>query len=377
MGNHVFAAMGLILRGFDLAGRTYYKFNVGADAAFEFLYVVDPLDWEVIPYAATRLQGQGIVMEVVEAPMPLMRHTLRQELHTMTEDDIAKCVEIAVGAEHVPPEDNNMRSSDMFIALAKHFCGGDSGDAQVIAEADLYEKAYTAKDDTDEQLLADPLLEAAYDDMDDEGKGEFREIGDAKRKKKYRAKVGAWKRAYEEDQGTRPRKRRRLALRPKAKAKAKAVAAPAPAAPPAAAAAVAPPAPPDAGPPGAAAAPPIPAAAPGPAAAPAAGAAAAPPAVPEHAHARAVPNYGVTSSWDDVHCNSCLMLAGQKKYSESPGLRDAASYIMRCFDYAENRWGSRLPLYRVRTASAMPGDPHAHIETWVQQNRTCCARQPP
>ncbi len=82
-------------------------------------------------------------------------------------------------------------------------------------------KAYGACDDTEDQMLADPLCEAVYDDMDDEDKGEFKEIGEPKRNKKARARLGASKRICDEEAGPEPKRRRRM-MRPKSKAKAKA-----------------------------------------------------------------------------------------------------------------------------------------------------------
>ena len=134
MGNFLFAALGLRLHPFEVEGALHFTFTF--DAKPEFLYVVDPMDWEAIPYTATRLQGHGIVMRQSAAQMPLMRHSLRQELHSITEDDITECLK-RLDIELTPP---NNKTSDMFLALAKHFCGAEY--AQV--EADMYEKSYAA-----------------------------------------------------------------------------------------------------------------------------------------------------------------------------------------------------------------------------------------
>ena len=61
------------------------------------------------------------------------------------------------------------------------------------------------------------VLETIIDNMDDEDKGEFREIGEAKRKKKYQARLGSWKRACDSEQRAKAKPR----MRPKAKAKCK------------------------------------------------------------------------------------------------------------------------------------------------------------
>ena len=91
MGKFLFAALGLRLHPFEVEGALHFTFHF-VNAEFEFLYVVDPMDWEAIPYTATRLQGHGIVMAQSAAQMPLMRRSLRQELHSITEDDITECL---------------------------------------------------------------------------------------------------------------------------------------------------------------------------------------------------------------------------------------------------------------------------------------------
>ena len=228
MGSHEFAAIGVKLHRFEVDNVPHFEFHSSCKQC-EFLYVTDPLDWEVIPFVAMRLPRHGIVLQKCANAVPLMQHALRQELHELTEDDIANCIKL-LELDAVPPN-----IEDKFLSLAKHFCGSADGDSDAVkAEVALYHEAYTSVDNTDEQLLSDPLLEAVYDDMDDEDKGEFREIGDAKRQKRYRARVGNWQRSCDEEV-----KRKRFGrLQPKArgKAKSKAVAkapakAPAPAPP--------------------------------------------------------------------------------------------------------------------------------------------------
>ena len=176
MGSSLFAAIGLKLHMFEVEGVQHFTFTPDY-REFEIVYVTNAMDWETIPFTATRLQGHGIVMAQSAAPMPLIRYSLLQTEHPLTEDDIINCLE-SLKIRLTPP---NNKISDMLLALAKHFCGADNGDAQV--EADMYAKALTATTaNTDEQLLEDPLLEAVYDDMDEEDKGEFPEIGVAKRK---------------------------------------------------------------------------------------------------------------------------------------------------------------------------------------------------
>ena len=176
MGNHVFAAIGLRLHECVVDGSGIFKFSTSHKEC-EFVYVTDPSDWVAIPWIATRFADHGIVMQQCGDALPLMRHTLRQAEHTLTDVDIQQCTEI-LELERKDTIKGN------FLELAKHFCGTDDGHSPaVLEEVELYEKAINAVDDTDEQLLADPLLEAVYDDLDDEDKGEFKDIGDKRKEK--------------------------------------------------------------------------------------------------------------------------------------------------------------------------------------------------
>ena len=378
----VYAALGMRLTQFEVGGIQHFKFT---RVQLEFLYVTVPTDWEVIPYEATRLPSVGIVMAQSMAPVPLMRHALSQKLTSLTEADFERCAK-SMNVETRPPDHS---VTETLAALAKHFCGTDDQAAKL--EADLYLKCYMARDDTDDQLLGDPLLEAVFENMDDEDKGEFKEIGLAQKKQKTRAKLNAWRDTLNQEASGEPATKKRRLGRGKAKAKAKAKAgapdpagappaeappaeAP-PAAPPAPAAALPLPAPPPVVEPPVGEVPePLPAAAP-----PAPPPAAAPPqpvalvAAPHDPAARPrAGNLDLAGSWDAIMCSACGGMAGQKKYTYGPGGRDGPAWIMRCYDYAAGSWPSKLPLYRVKQESRMMADPAADIEMWVQSHRTCC-----
>jgi len=364
MGHQVFAAICLRLHQFELDGTTHFQFHA-SHRECEFVYVTEAVDWEAISYIPTRLADHGLAMQQDGDALPLMRHALRQPGHSLTQEDIRKC------AENLTLEQSEAITGN-FLALAKHFCGTDDGDSdEVKAEVGLYETAYGSVDDIDEQLLADPLFEAVYDDMDDEDKGEWREIGEAKQKRKYRARVRKW----ETGQGELQQPKRRRLMRPRAKGKAKAAGKAA-----AKAAAAGPPEPPAAGsqPPAAgppAAGPPEPPAVPPEPPGPGEPAVPPPPPIPVPpalaAHVRAA-SFGLTAGWDDIYCNKCRNLAGQKKFSPQPGLRDGETWYMRCFDYVENSWPTRKPGYRAKRQSTMQSA-ELEIQTWVQSNRSCCS----
>ena len=190
MGSHKYAAMAMRLFSFNDAGCRHFTFH-HATRRYEFIFVTDPLDWDIVPFQAVRLPGRGIVMQQDGDPLTLIRHTLRQPEHDLSEDDltaICKCLAL----EPAVPADSDL---DIKLqAIAKHFCGTDDINSEdVQSELALYDHAFAcADDDADEDLLSDPLVEAVYDDLCDEDKGEFSELGAAKVKRKLNAKFGAW-----------------------------------------------------------------------------------------------------------------------------------------------------------------------------------------
>ena len=354
MGNHVFAAICLRLVAFEVDGASHFRFDASHKEC-EFVYVTDPREWDVIPYTATRLQDFGLVLQQAGDALPLMRHVLRQKEHTLTEDDIKYCANALQLIPDTEP-DHSDTLSGTFTAIAKHFCGTDDGEAEaVIAEVELYQRAFGTKlneSEISEQLLDDPLLDAVYEDMDDEDKGEYRELGEAKQRRKYRARVRTWQANSEE-----PLKKRRRLMRPKGRAKGKAKAAPKA---------------------NEAAAEPEPAPLAAAKAAPKAKAAAQPAPLAAAAdtrppHIRAA-SYGITTGWEDIYCDRCRHLAGQKKYSPCPGFRDQPTWYWRAFDYHRNRWPTKVAEGKgSKTVKMMPAEgPDRFIKDEVMSCRSCC-----
>ena len=356
MGNKTFAAIFLKLYQFDDNGLPHFKFHASCKVC-EFAYLTDPRDWEAIPYTAIRLQGHGIVMQQhADGPMPLMRHCLRQARNPLTVDDIAKYMEL-LGLQLVPPHN---KIGDMYLALAKHFLSAaDADSVEVREEAALYKDAANRKDNADDLLLADPLVDVVYEDMNAEDKGEFREIGEAKQRKSYNTKIANWKRSRDRVFGRgRPKgsgkgqgaEAEAEAEGAKGKGKGK-----------------------GGGRGGGIAE----------AAAEHEGAA---DIGLEHARARHLrhSNYGLTSNWSDIFCRQCTKengaptLAGQSKYSAAPGNRYGETWYIRCFDYYGNKWPKGKPGLRQKTASTFvdSNDPGPEIDRWVQQHRTCCTPAP-
>ena len=192
MGNYAYAAMGVQLSSFDDGGRQHFTFDY-IHRRFEFIYVTDPLDWEIVPFQATRLPGRGVVMQQDGEHLPLIRDTLCQKDHDLSEVDlvtICKCLHV----QPAIPAGSDPETS--LAAIAKHFCATDDvKSAAVQNELQLYMRAFECNIDDaadDDDLLNDPLVEAVFDDLADDDKGEFPEIKEAKTKRKIKAKFGAW-----------------------------------------------------------------------------------------------------------------------------------------------------------------------------------------
>ena len=363
LGNALWAGLGMPLARFEENGQTYSKFK---RAPLQYLHVFDPSDWEVLPFVQTRLPNYGLVMEDVGGPLHLMLHTLRAGFHMLTAPDIERCCK----HRRIPAQPS---IEEGLTALSKNFqpCVNFCGPS----EAGRFIKQYYNRRTSDEDLLKDPLVEAVFDELDQDDKDEFKSMQEARKKKNYKRAVA------EEDAETGPappKKRRKLSLRPlvqqrRARAAPAAVAngpaaAEAPGTPPAAAEPASPPAAPLAAPPAAAAEEPDQASQPpAVAAAPLAAVAVAAVAIVRGPNVNPLPLV-----WTDIHCQTCGRVSGQKKYHPGPGLRDSASWYMRCYDFPNGTWPTKLPGYRCKAQSAMAGDPALCIEQWVRERRSCC-----
>jgi len=71
MGNHTFKAIGLELQDFSTGDTRHFTFHANGSLVLKFLYIVDPDNWQVMPYVATRLAQEGIVMRESSSPLQL------------------------------------------------------------------------------------------------------------------------------------------------------------------------------------------------------------------------------------------------------------------------------------------------------------------
>ena len=392
MGNRKFAALLLQLVVFEVNGLRYFKFHISHKVC-EFAYFTNPLDWEALPYTAIRLADHGIVMQQhADGPMPLMRHCLRQRQNGgMTIHDKRKFLQLV----NIQVARGNHKMAEIHLALAKHFLGEDDiASASVRQEAALYQTAQHEADNTDELLLQDPLVDMVYDDMDGEDKGEFREIGIAKQKRRVTAASEKWKKAQE---SANQEKRHPLKVgRPKgakgrnagkgkgrggvgkgkvaavdpvivAEAEAEAAQEEQEAAEAAQEEQVA-----------------VEANGKGRGQGEGKGKAkgkgrakgrgndgAADDGAPV-AHTRSVNSYDGTGPWEDVFCRDCGRSSALKKLHIFPGNRDSRTYHIKCYDFSNGRYFASPPKSIRKCVSMMEYEPDVWIRDWVWPHRTCC-----
>ena len=281
-----------------------------------------------------------------------------------------KCLNIETSSNELP---------DMLSALATKFCDGDSEAAS--KEAYLFHKAREPVQDADDVLLDDPLVDAVYEDMDDKDKGEFREIGQAKNKRKLAAKVRKWNATCEAQAKQAKRLRHRRVGRAKGKGKGKdkvkgkgkgkgknkgkgkAATVPLPA-----------PIPPA----------PIPLPAPIPSAPEAALVVAAvpTPADPRARGQRAANSYNLVGLTETIPCDNCAGVMGQKWKSEMPGNRDKATWYFTVWNHRSSAFYKKAPGLKTKQVQMFVHDDSRarksedeisqEINDWLQTNRGCC-----
>ena len=338
LGGEMWSALAWPLSVTSLEGRVLYSFPC---KPFQWIFVTNPLEWQVVPVVATREADRGIVMEKRGEPTPLLKHVLMNK-NSLSPMDLLKCARLL----DIAGVDENSSAYVLLGALGQHFEGGN------VEFTDLIIKKYFEIDTSSQTMLKDPLVKAVFHDLDADDKGEFAEIQDAIVKEKLARRTGLGKfehlrRKHRLDAAARPPKRRRRAAAaapPLAEPPAPLPPAPAPAPPP-------PPPPPLADLPAEPAAPPIlePIAAPAP-------------------HARGPNVLPDAAEWVNVSCDLCDSLVGQYKFHPNPGCRDGESYYLRINLGPGTPWPTKSPNYRcLRTSSLTTPD------DWLRDRKQCCS----
>ena len=203
------------------------------------------------------------------------------------------------------------------------------------------------QDEEDNVLLNDPFAEAVYNELVPEDKLEFKDFGDALKKKKVRTA----KRKLSHNFAQRAVKRRRT-HRSVGQGRSRA-GQPLPGPPE--------PAPlqdrsKDRPPP------PLPEAKLAPASQCA-------PAEPPPVRTHGPPVAGHVVRWEPVFCPRCRQVAGEYKYYETPGNRDGACWAMRCVVPGTSNMGLVAPYHRrIRTSKISEEGTH----NWILQTSGCC-----
>ena len=157
-------------------------------SAVVWLHMTDPENWFVVPWAPARLRD-GLFLRQVGEPEPLIQNALRRS-SDLSFDDLRRLAD-RLGV------DGGLTRESLLTALGA--TPEDRGQGATPATT---------------LLVEDPLLEAAFDDMEPEERAEFPELKEARR----RGRVRKWQEsAVQRRAASKPGPRRRLA---KAKAKA-------------------------------------------------------------------------------------------------------------------------------------------------------------
>ena len=380
MGNRTWAALGVPLQEMEINGVAHYTFNLRAGVKWQ--HIIDPEQWNVIPFIAWRDEVHGVLMKAAGTPQSLPKHCLLSKgLNLLTAEDLQRLVKhlnLPQPDSGDPAETDPPQLTSMISALAQYFC---------LEVADCLAN-FQERGETDDCLLHDPFAEAVYQDLDPEDKLEFGDFGQSLKQRKIRQAQHALGRkrrlAMSNFQG-RGRGRRRSGGRGRgrqgppsgpggnesqqgAPVAAAATAEPSESGPegnepqqaaPVAAAATAQSSPPPLPPPplspvGAAELEEQGAAAPG----------------EVQAHPRGANVLDQLLGWTQVLCTHCGQVAGEYKYHPSPGSRDPASWTMRCVeDYHTQTMGTRAPFRQTRVASRMNQE---EVIRWIQDFSNCC-----
>ena len=86
LGNRLWGALAAPLEPFQQAGdeAMYYSFT---QSAIEYIHIVDPSRWQIIPYAACRLGSHGVVLKQTGVPAGLIKSSL-MGAHNFTQADL-------------------------------------------------------------------------------------------------------------------------------------------------------------------------------------------------------------------------------------------------------------------------------------------------
>ena len=197
LGNHSWAALlyPLHILHSDTNGRRTIRWG-GKNSAVEFVHVVDASEWHVLSWTCSLAPAQGIVLQEVDEPCPLLKYSLREKSSTMSMD----LLEQIAGCLDIPVQRDRPRLLRDLVSKVFEDCPNRDHHMSEILKKDTSCLPRTAA----ATLLEDPLFEAAWDEMGPDEQIEFSEL----RKEKTRGQVRRHI-ARHQQEAAQTRKRRR------------------------------------------------------------------------------------------------------------------------------------------------------------------------
>ena len=156
LGNRVWGALASPLERVQQAeeDNNYdYKFT---QSAIDYIHIVDPSKWQIIPYEPCRLESHGVVLKQTGQPLGLIKSSL-MSAHNFTQKDLQMFAAFN--------ELDGMHSNDdvfLLDILGNHLKDEDD------SYPDLIKKKYIECTCKTSMLLRDPLMEMVFEDMDED-----------------------------------------------------------------------------------------------------------------------------------------------------------------------------------------------------------------
>ena len=178
MGNRTWAALGVPLQEMEINGVAHYTFNLRAGVKWQ--HILDPEQWNVLPFIAWRDEVHGVLMKAAGTPQSLPKHCLLSKgVNLLTAEDLQRLVKhlnLPQPDSGDPAETDPPQLTSMISALAQYFC---------LEVADCLAN-FQEREETADCLLHDPFAEAVYQDLDPDDKLEFADFGQSLKQRKIR-----------------------------------------------------------------------------------------------------------------------------------------------------------------------------------------------
>ena len=143
-----------------------------ATTTARMLHIINPTMWQVIPYDVESYVG-GLRLVQTAPALPLLHAALRRPKSITLADLRLLNLFFGIG------NDASSRSELLKAVAAR--CGNDE-----FVDLTLQADKHTTSESSARTLMADPLVEAAFDEMPADDQGEFPELAKEKRISKYR-----------------------------------------------------------------------------------------------------------------------------------------------------------------------------------------------